>query len=123
MSKSVTMRDIADKLEISVAAVSKALTGKSGVSAELRSKVKRTADEMGYKFDVETKKKSSRSSNIGIIVAERFISDNSFYFKFIHGISKALQQHGNYALSILLRPKMRRTLSSPIYFFISVLTG
>lgn len=45
MSKSVTMRDIADKLEISVAAVSKALTGKSGVSAELRSKVKRTADE------------------------------------------------------------------------------
>mgnify|MGYP003220376271 CR=1 FL=1 len=62
MSKSVTMRDIADKLEISVAAVSKALTGKSGVSAELRSKVKRTADEMGYKFDVETKKKSSRSS-------------------------------------------------------------
>lgn len=90
MSKSVTMRDIADKLEISVAAVSKALTGKSGVSAELRSKVKRTADEMGYKFDVETKKKSSRSSNIGIIVAERFISDNSFYFKFIHGISKAL---------------------------------
>ena len=37
MSKSVTMRDIADKLEISVAAVSKALTGKSGVSAELRS--------------------------------------------------------------------------------------
>lgn len=78
---------------------------------------------MGYKFDVETKKKSSRSSNIGIIVAERFISDNSFYFKFIHGISKALQQHGNYALFHTLTAKMRRTLSSPIYFFISVLTG
>ena len=117
MSKSVTMRDIADKLEISVAAVSKALTGKSGVSAELRSKVKRTADEMGYKFDVETKKKSSRSSNIGIIVAERFISDNSFYFKFIHGISKALQQHGNYALFHTLTAKNEENVILPDIFF------
>lgn len=119
MSKSVTMRDIADKLEISVAAVSKALTGKSGVSAELRSKVKRTADEMGYKFDVETKKKSSRSSNIGIIVAERFISDNSFYFKFIHGISKALQQHGNYALFHTLTAKNEENVILPDIIFSS----
>lgn len=37
----VTMRDIAEKLGVSIVSVSKALTGKEGVSEELREKVKK----------------------------------------------------------------------------------
>ena len=37
----VTMRDIAEKLGISIVSVSKALTGKAGVSEELREKIKK----------------------------------------------------------------------------------
>ena len=58
MSKNVTMRDIAEKLGISVVAVSKGLSGKSGVSAELRSRIKRTADEMGYIISSDAKKRT-----------------------------------------------------------------
>lgn len=97
MSKDVTMRDIATKLGISVVAVSKAMTGKKGVSETLRAKVKRTADEMGYKYGSEVKKKVTLSNNIGIIVAERYVSDNSFYLKFIRSISITIQKHNNYA--------------------------
>ncbi|MBP1559919.1 MAG: LacI family DNA-binding transcriptional regulator [Oscillospiraceae bacterium] len=97
MKKRVTMRDIADKLGITAAAVSKAFTGNGSISDELRNKVINTANDMGYCYEANAHKKKSLSNNIGIIVAERYISDNSFYFKFIRGISSSLQRHGNYA--------------------------
>ena len=39
LAKNVTMRDIAAKLGISVVSVSKAFTGQSGVSDELRNRI------------------------------------------------------------------------------------
>ena len=44
----VTIKDIAKKLNISTAAVSKALNNLSGVSEDLRERVKEAAKEMGY---------------------------------------------------------------------------
>lgn len=117
MSKNVTMRDIAEKLGISVVAVSKGLSGKSGVSAELRSRIKRTADEMGYIISSDAEKKNTYSGNIGILVAERYISDNSFYYKFIHSISKALQQHNKYAVFHTLAAKAEENEILPDLFF------
>ncbi len=49
MGKRVTMRDIAERLGISVVSVSKAFSGQSGVSGELRQKIIKTADIMGYR--------------------------------------------------------------------------
>ncbi len=43
MAKSVTMKDIAAKLGVSIVSVSKAFSGKSGVSVELRQKILKTA--------------------------------------------------------------------------------
>lgn len=97
MPKEVKMKDIADKLRVSVVAVSKALSGKSGVSDDLRMKVRRTADEMGYKYETAVKKKETCSNNIGIIVAERYIQEDSFYFKFFRHISQLLQVSEHYA--------------------------
>lgn len=104
MSKKVTMRDIAEKLGISVVSVSKAFSGQSGVSGELRQKIMKTADIMGYRYGEDSPKKKSLSGNIGVIVAERYMSDNSFYFKFIRGISTKLQQKKNYAFFHTLTP-------------------
>ena len=84
LAKNVTMRDIAAKLGISVVSVSKTFTGQSGVSDELRNRILKTAETMGYKYGSEAKKKKTLSGNIGIIVAERYMSENSFYFKFKH---------------------------------------
>ena len=46
MKKSVRMADIAERLGVSVAAVSKALADKPGISPELRVKVRQTALEI-----------------------------------------------------------------------------
>lgn len=48
MAKAVRMADIAEKLNVSVVTVSKALSGKDGVGSELRETIIKTADEMGY---------------------------------------------------------------------------
>ena len=51
----VTMRDIAEKLGVSIVSVSKALTGKAGVSEELREKIKKEADRLGYRYNLGAK--------------------------------------------------------------------
>ena len=43
----ITMKDIAQKLGVSVVTVSKAFNNKEGVSEELRAQIKKTAEEMG----------------------------------------------------------------------------
>lgn len=117
MSKSVTMSDIAERLGISTVAVSKALSGQKGVSQELREQVKKTASEMGYKAKSSVQKKSSLSNNIGLLVAERYISDNSFYFKFIRALSTEMQKHGNYVFFHTLTQKNEDSGVLPDIFF------
>ena len=117
LAKNVTMRDIATKLGISVVSVSKAFTGQSGVSDELRQKILRTAETMGYKYGSEAKKKKTLSGNIGIIVAERYMSENSFYFKFMRGISTALQQKKHYAFFHTLTSGNEEKALLPDIFF------
>ena len=69
MAKNVTMRDIAKKVGVSTVTVSKALTDKDGVGAELRAMIKATADEMGYTYTgIGDGFRRGRSYNIGVIV-------------------------------------------------------
>ena len=49
MAKSVKLADIAEKLNVSTVTVSKALSGRKGVSEELREKIRTLAREMGYR--------------------------------------------------------------------------
>lgn len=79
MDKKVRMADIAERLGISIVSVSKGLAGKDGVSEEMRAKILSTAEEMGYVQHQAKKEAKSGSGNIGILVADRFITDNSFY--------------------------------------------
>lgn len=117
LAKNVTMRDIAAKLGISVVSVSKAFSGQRGVSPELRRKILKTAETMGYKYGTEAKKKKTLSGNIGIIVAERYMSENSFYFKFMRGISTALQQRKHYAFFHTLTSVNEEKAVLPDIFF------
>ena len=67
--RNVTMKDIAEKLGISIVSVSKALTDKQGVSDELREKIKQEADKMGYRYNLGAKAlKEGKNYNIGVIV-------------------------------------------------------
>lgn len=48
MKKSVTMREIGAALGVSTVTISKALSGKDGVSDAVREKIIKTAQQMGY---------------------------------------------------------------------------
>lgn len=97
MTKNVKMQDIADRLGVSVVAVSKALGGKSGVSDELREKVCRTAAELGYTYSVRRRQQSSLTGNICVLASSRFIDEDSFYLKYYKHISAQLQSRGRCA--------------------------
>ncbi len=78
--KKVTMSDIAKALGVSTVSVSKALSGREGVSDEVRAQIKQKAEEMGYRYNSIAKSmKEGLSDNIGVLVSERFFSDNAFY--------------------------------------------
>lgn len=86
MSKDVTMRDIARKLNLSAVSVSKAISGKEGVSDSVRDLILTTAAEMGYKYTTASKDRSLHY-NVGVMVAQTFISDSAFYSKLFQNIA------------------------------------
>jgi LacI family transcriptional regulator len=87
MAKAVRMADIAERLNISIVSVSKALAGKDGVSEEMRAHVITLAREMGYSGSKRAQKRVPTSENVGIIVSDRFFSESTFYA----GLYRALQ--------------------------------
>lgn len=99
MGKSVKMKDIADKLGVSIVTVSKALSNKQGVSDDLRVKIKKMAIDMGYKFNDNNIKDENYTYNIGVIVAQKYMdAENSFYFTIYNNIVKHLSDYNYYAL-------------------------
>ena len=90
MAKTVRLIDIGKKLGVSAVTVSKALSGQKGVSEEMREKIVRLADEMGYKrSDSQIESSKEKSFTIGVIVADRYLGENqSFYWKLYQEISK-----------------------------------
>lgn len=91
MAKTVKMADIGKRLNVSTVTVSKALSGQKGVSEELREKIIKLADEMGYvrgNAYGESGDGKKQSFMIGVIVAERYLEENqSFYWKIYQEIS------------------------------------
>ena len=49
--KRVTIKDIAARLGVSYGIINKALTGKSGISDEMKQRILTTAEEMGYRVN------------------------------------------------------------------------
>lgn len=94
MKSNITMRDIAEQLDVSIVTVSKALNDKEGVSDALKEKIRQTADDMGYRYNALAKAiKEGLSYNIGVIIPERFTgSAQSFYLRFYQEITKVLEK-------------------------------
>ncbi|MBO6147597.1 MAG: LacI family DNA-binding transcriptional regulator, partial [Lachnospiraceae bacterium] len=77
--KSVTMGDIARELGVSTVSVSKALTGKEGVSDTVREMIVNKARDMGYRYTGNIRSDVLKRHNIGIVVSERFINRDTYY--------------------------------------------
>ena len=114
--KKVTLSDIAERLNISVVTVSKALSNKEGVGEDLRKQIKTLAAELGYK-QKKTGQNSSGSSitgNIGILIPNRFFSQNySFYWYLFNFVSTELLNRNYYSIMELLSDKDEEECNIP----------
>ncbi len=104
MHKNVTMSDVAKEMGVSTVTVSKAITGKEGVSEELREKIKQCAKGMGYVYSLGgASDKEKKNYTIGVLVAEHFVSDeaydeDTFYSKIYQRIVLELSEKNNYGI-------------------------
>ena len=107
MGKPVRMADIAEKLNISVVSVSKALAGKPGVSEEMRAKVVALARQMGYEGG-RTSMELGGTGNIGVLVADRFFAENTFYTQLYRALVLKSGEENLACLMEIITPEAER---------------
>ncbi|MDE7478380.1 MAG: LacI family DNA-binding transcriptional regulator, partial [Lachnospiraceae bacterium] len=113
MAKDVTLADIAKKVGVSNVAVSKALSGKAGVSEKMRQQIKDVANEMGYIPSVY-RRASAETQNIGVIVPEQYYGYSvSFYGKLYEMVVRALYDNKYYGILEILGKKEEKETALP----------
>ncbi len=111
MKTEPTMKDIADELNITVMSVSKALSGKEGVSSELRARIISKAEELGYKKGSQAKE--TKSKNIGILVAERSLNANATFMSIQQSLITQLSKLDYYGLTEIIPEETEHLLLEP----------
>jgi LacI family transcriptional regulator len=86
------MSDIARELGVSTVTVSKALSGKEGVGKALRESIVQKAEAMGYVYNsLPRSMLEGRTYNIGILIAAKYLGENSFYWIFYQRLLRTLK--------------------------------
>lgn len=82
--RKVRLADIAENLGVSTVTVYNALSGQKGVSEELRARIRKTADDMGYQPRASSKKQQTNDTfkKIGVLINEKYLAQyTTFYWK------------------------------------------
>ena len=85
--KRVTVKDIANRLNLSLGTINKALNNKSGISDETRKRVLETAIEMGYRVNKVAQSMARNVFKIGIVLPDEW---SAFYDQIKRGIDRQL---------------------------------
>ena len=107
------MKDIADELDITVMSVSKALSGKDGVSEDLRAKILAKAEELGYRKTQTSGNDDGSSHNIGILIAERSMNANASYMSLQQPLITNLTQLNYYGITEIISDETEHLLILP----------
>lgn len=120
--KQITLADIAAACGTSNVTVSKALSGKSGMSDELREKIIATANEMGY---VPSKAASAAmGGTIGIIVPEKFTNPNgSFYLALYNHLMQGFKRENYSCIQEILTLSEEEALEMPAFLRTNTVMG
>ncbi len=89
-----TMRDVANRLGVSINAVSLALGNKSGVSESTRDRMIRTAYEMGYFEGKASILKKVKLRNICIVVKNKALTDVHFHNLVFRAMQAEVKRQG-----------------------------
>ena len=92
MKKNPTLKDLAQKLGLSISTVSRALQNNSRIKKDTIARTKKLAKEMGYLPDVLAKSlKNNKTHTIGVIVPE---ISHVFFSSVIDGIEEITYKDG-----------------------------
>jgi len=93
--KKVRLVDIAEELGVSAVTVHNALSGNKGVGEELRERITRTAQRMGYYVPAQQKTESQPIRKICMLISERFLAEyTTYYWKVYQEIAMAAVEYG-----------------------------
>ncbi|MCM1026969.1 MAG: LacI family DNA-binding transcriptional regulator [Roseburia sp.] len=116
MTKAVKLADIAERVGVSTVTVSKALSGQKGVSEEMREKIKKLAEELGYRSPsaVRGEVGKPRSYHIGVLVEEGYLDQyESFYWKLYQQVSACALERECFAVLEVVSGRMEEELELP----------
>ena len=92
MNKKTTITDIASRLGIAPSTVSRAMSGRKGVSDKLRAKIASTAQELNYIPNIAAKSlKTNKTKTVGLVIPDM---DNPFFLDVIKGVERVLFPRG-----------------------------
>ena len=98
--ESITIKDIAEKAQVSTGTVDRVLHQRSDVSEKTRSRVLKIIDELGYKTNIIAKTLASKKQ----IVFSSLIPDedihSTYWKKPLEGIQKAQNEYANYGVQL-----------------------
>lgn len=87
----VTLREVAEKCELSIATVSAVANGAAWVPAETRQRVRNVIDQLGYRPNQLARGlKLGRGHAVGVIVSDL---TNPFFTEIVRSLSHALREH------------------------------
>lgn len=96
MKKKTTIHDIAEKLNLSAATVSRALNNNLKIKEKTRKLIQETAISMNYEQNtLALALKSGKSFNVGVVVPR---IDSNFFASIIHGIEEELYPYGYHVI-------------------------
>jgi|HubBroStandDraft_2_1064218.scaffolds.fasta_scaffold163544_1 LacI family repressor for deo operon, udp, cdd, tsx, nupC, and nupG len=124
----ITIRDIAEKLDLSASTVGRALTDHPHISRETKQRVRVVAEELGYVANAAARVMRGGSSHlIGLLVPD---IRSSFYSMVAHNLSKCFEREGfHLALSItdddrdIESKQVRELVSARVAGVVTVPTG
>ncbi|MEU6033826.1 LacI family DNA-binding transcriptional regulator [Actinomadura sp. NPDC047616] len=88
----VTIAEVAERAGVSTATVSRVLSGRGQTSAEMQRRVRRAADELGYRVNsIARALRNSRTDTVGMVVPS---ITNPFFTSLVESVEHALGREG-----------------------------
>ncbi|MEQ8675339.1 MAG: LacI family DNA-binding transcriptional regulator [Aggregatilineales bacterium] len=111
----MTIKEIADQLNISTATVSRVLNGKPGVAEKTRQLVLQMVNDLRFTPNpAASNLASSKTYAIAFVIRRRLLGEeNTFYDAMMVGVERELEQHGYHLVAITIDDDSSRDLWLP----------
>lgn len=111
-SSSVTIRDVAQRANVSVATVSRYLNRNAPISAEVAERLKKVMDELNYVPHATARHLATRKTRtIGVLLTNMH---NDFFAPLLSGIESVVTEQGYNLLVATFRPGLREQYQPPV---------